>query len=289
MMRRPTRLSKTVIPNAATLRIENDPCKPGRIINPARSRLRLITVIGAALTSVVLFATASTYDPPSLDPLAVERHALKLEQDKLNQERAVFEAEREKERAERKQFLQFKETLSDWIQLKSTVKITPEQRTGIINLVLTKSIEHNLDPLLVLSVIQVESQFNTRAVSPAGAQGLMQVMPGVHADKLKGRDPRNPKVGVEVGTKVLSDYLAISGGKLDEALKRYNGSLALHQAGNDYVRLVRVQLSSIQHWIVDRSAPNRVAILAKDVVQSNLRIARRYQVAMNTVTAPQFR
>lgn len=49
-------------------------------------------------------------------------------------------------------------------------------------LILTYSRRRGLDPRLVKAIIAVESQFYTRAVSPAGARGLMQVMPDTAAD-----------------------------------------------------------------------------------------------------------
>ena len=52
-----------------------------------------------------------------------------------------------------------------------------EERLAILQLVYRESIQRDLDPDLVLAVIQIESAFNRFAISVVGAQGLMQVMP----------------------------------------------------------------------------------------------------------------
>ena len=88
--------------------------------------------------------------------------------------------------------------------------------------------EVNLDPLLILAVMAVESRFNPIAESNAGAQGLMQVIPKYHADKLPESQTDasflNPSVNVLVGAKVLKDYIGRSGGDLQSGLQMYNGS-----------------------------------------------------------------
>jgi hypothetical protein len=61
---------------------------------------------------------------------------------------------------------------------------------------------HHLDPLLVHSVIQVESNYNPYAVSSAGAQGLMQLMPGTAKD-LGVTDSFDPRQNIEAGVKYL--------------------------------------------------------------------------------------
>lgn len=65
---------------------------------------------------------------------------------------------------------------------------------------------NNLDPLLVELIIRHESNFNPQAVSPVGAQGLMQLMPGTAAG-LGVRDPFDPDQNVAGGAKYIADQL----------------------------------------------------------------------------------
>ena len=86
-----------------------------------------------------------------------------------------------------------------------------------------------VDPLLVLAVIAIESSFDPNAVSLAGAEGLMQVVPRYHGDTLKehgGNDAvRDPKTNILVGTRILEQYIRRTG-SLEAGLQRYNGALS---------------------------------------------------------------
>lgn len=90
--------------------------------------------------------------------------------------------------------------------------------------------EIKLDPLLILSVMAIESRFNPFAESPVGAQGLMQVMSKVHHDKFEDlggvRAALNPVANIRVGSLILKDYVT-RGGSVEAGLKLYVGAGAL--------------------------------------------------------------
>jgi len=84
-----------------------------------------------------------------------------------------------------------------------------------------------LDPLLIIAVIGVESGFNPFSQSVVGAQGLMQVMPRFHMDKLPELSEQasflDPVTNVQVGAKVLKESIRRYGG-LEDGLQQFGGA-----------------------------------------------------------------
>jgi len=90
---------------------------------------------------------------------------------------------------------------------------------------------HGLDPDLVMAVVSVESGFRPQAVSPKGAQGLMQLMPKT-ASSLGVTDAFDPAQNLDGGTRHLGQLLTLYGGDLTRALAAYNaGEGAVHRHG----------------------------------------------------------
>jgi soluble lytic murein transglycosylase-like protein len=91
----------------------------------------------------------------------------------------------------------------------------------IVELATAAAQRHGLDPALVAAVVAVESGFQPQAVSPKGAQGLMQLMPAT-ARSLDVADPMDPAANVDGGTRYLGSLVSRYDGDLDKALAAYN-------------------------------------------------------------------
>lgn len=96
--------------------------------------------------------------------------------------------------------------------------LKPQELNEVINSI---SDRHHLDPDFISSVIHAESGFNQRAVSPKGAQGLMQLMPGT-ASTLGVSNAFDPRANVEGGTRYLSELLQRYNFDVIKALAAYN-------------------------------------------------------------------
>jgi len=103
------------------------------------------------------------------------------------------------------------------------------------------SATHGIDYELLQALIATESGFNTQAVSPKGAVGLMQLIPptaeryGVRASKDSPIQKKltDPKTNIRAGSSYLSDLIAMFPGQLELAIAAYNaGEGAVQRAGN---------------------------------------------------------
>lgn len=81
--------------------------------------------------------------------------------------------------------------------------------------------QHSIDPRLVQAIITVESNFDPYAVSRAGAQGLMQLMPDTAA-RYRVEDPFDPQANIEGGVRYLRDLFRMFPGDIRHVLAAYN-------------------------------------------------------------------
>ncbi len=108
--------------------------------------------------------------------------------------------------------------LAQGIQTSYSVPASTAQRVS--PLIIQNAEQHSLDPLLVAAVIRQESTYRSEVTSPAGAVGLMQIMPR-YWQSTCGNDLFNEAVNIRCGSYILSRYQQ-SSGSLEKALGYYN-------------------------------------------------------------------
>jgi soluble lytic murein transglycosylase-like protein len=100
-----------------------------------------------------------------------------------------------------------------------------DMRLELLRQIHAAATRSDLPPELVLAVIETESHFDRFAISRAGAQGLMQVMP-FWKDEIGRPDDNltNNVINLDYGCRILQFYLQREDGALHRALAAYNGS-----------------------------------------------------------------
>jgi membrane-bound lytic murein transglycosylase MltF len=131
----------------------------------------------------------------------------------------------------------------------------------VVELPITEMVEqtakkYGVDPLLVHAVIQVESSYNPFAVSPKGAQGLMQLMPGT-AQRFGVRNAFRMSENLDGGVQYLrylqdmfkDDRLAIAAYNAGEAaVVKYNWNIPPYPETQNYVYQVGKRLGQARQW-----------------------------------------
>lgn len=189
--------------------------KLGRCINAAGLRLRV--ALRALLAGLVLVCCTGLQASPQYEDMS---DSLKLALQGVVRDRSVREPVFDS--------VQHKVHWLDAMQ-KKLIRRVPQRskRFELINTIRYEAQRAGLDPQIVFSVIEVESNFNPRAVSGAGAVGLMQIMP--FWTKVLSDGDRSqllePALNIRYGCLILAHYLEIEKGNMQRALARYNGSL----------------------------------------------------------------
>ena len=114
--------------------------------------------------------------------------------------------------------------------------------------------EAGVDPLLILAVVAVESNFKPNARSGYGAQGLMQIVPRFHRERLAEHGGEHmvsdPRVNLTVGTQILQEYVRKTG-SVPRGLQRYAGWE--DDAERRYARKVLAEKQRLQR-VMEQSA-----------------------------------
>ena len=132
----------------------------------------------------------------------------------------------------------------------------------ITRAILYASSEYQVDPILITSIMEAESEFNFRATSPVGAVGLMQLMPSTAAGL--GVNPHNPLENIIGGTIYIKNQLGRFQGwgaySVTDAVAAYNagpGAVEKHGGVPNYSETV--------HYVI------KVSFELDSVLKKNLR------------------
>lgn len=118
---------------------------------------------------------------------------------------------------------------------------TPQTINAFIHAAAT---EHGVDPLLIKAIIKTESNFDSAAVSPKGAQGLMQLMPATARD-LQVTDPFDPLDNITGGTKYLRSLLDSYDGDVVLSLAAFNAGPSKVKGAVPNIRETKFYVSKV--------------------------------------------
>jgi hypothetical protein len=119
------------------------------------------------------------------------------------------------------------QSVTNW--LSKRYRVAGDATNMLVSAAYLTAREIQLDPLLILAVMAIESGLNPFAESAVGAQGLMQVMSKIHHEKFQElggiKAALNPVANIKVGSLILKDYVT-RGGSVEAGLKLYVGAAA---------------------------------------------------------------
>lgn len=164
-----------------------------------------------------------------------------------------------------------REALETVAESDSTPKKALGWTTGsskIDSLIKHNGAKYGVDPYLIFCVMEQESHFHTRALSPKGAQGLMQLMPGTSA-RFGVRRPSDPGQNIAGGTRYLKQLMAQFGGRIDLVLASYNagegavlrfgGKVPPYRETRDYVKRISYRYRRTKPAVTGKNSSGAVA------------------------------
>ena len=140
-------------------------------------------------------------------------------------------------------------TLAVWV-----VGISPAfalTRVEVKRLVVETALDKNVPPSLALAVAKVESNFDSRALSPAGARGVMQIMPKTAKDEFGVEEDElwDAETNVRLGVRFLKELHHMYGERWELALSHYNGGSLNRSGANAHPHAyTRRYVNSVLKW-----------------------------------------
>ena len=142
-----------------------------------------------------------------------------------------------------------------WLSKK--YRVAPEPLSALVAEAYELGARDKIDPTLILAIMAIESGFNPFAQSNVGAQGLMQVMTGVHSQKYENFGGQlaafDPVTNLRVGVKVLQECIQRAG-SLQAGLRFYVGAANLENDGG-YADKVLAEHARLKLVAAGRAVP----------------------------------
>lgn len=172
-------------------------------------------------------------------------------------------------------------TIANW--LAKRYRVANDAARTFVSVAYLTAKDLKIDPLLILSVMAIESGLDPFAESAAGAQGLMQVMSKIHHDKFEEfggiKAALDPIANIQVGAQILKEYVTRSG-SVKSGLKMYVGSALAEDDGGyahkvlaEYKHLKDVSNGKAVPVFVKSSAP--VAAVKPAVMEVNAKVTAK--------------
>lgn len=117
----------------------------------------------------------------------------------------------------------YADTTRDWVVANSHSKVTPATAHRIVNEAVSAGSRHDVDPILILAVMRMESGYREKVVSREGATCLMQVIPRWHREKIGKRNLVDINTCIDVGTRILKEYRLLCRQDIKCTLTKYSG------------------------------------------------------------------
>jgi len=137
--------------------------------------------------------------------------------------------------------------------------VAPEPLAALVAEAHVLSRSSKLPAHLILAVMAIESNFHPYIQSKVGAQGLMQVMPKVHAQRYEEFGGKlaafDPITNLRVGVSVLVDSIKLKGGNVDDGLRFYLGGDLATNGGDGYVAKVRAEQAHMDAVAAGQQVP----------------------------------